>query len=482
MKEGENLRPVYFSNTIKQIVRFLYSLLIKPRTKDEDSKRREFILNLILLGIICIMLWSNFFIFISTLRNNPEHNYISLVPFSLLTSLFIVLFIASRLGKIIFVSYCVVIIYFLGTMYGAFRWGITLPVIILSFALLIIMTSILINSKIGLMAAAISLIALTVFGYQEITHQIVPQWRLETITIFDLIEYGIILFVITLISWISTKEIEKSLHRARQSEKELRAERDSLEVTITERTKELELSQAEKMSQLYRFSEFGRLSSGIFHDIANPLTSLVLNLNNIQESAHPDVKIVKEDLNRAMKASHQMNTLIATITKQIKTEAPTINFSIYEAIEEVLSLFSNKTNLLKAQISITGDKTVNLQGNALKFHQIITNLISNAFDSYISSPQTQPIILITINISHNDAIITITDHGQGISEDIIEKIFDPFFSTKPSSQGMGLGLAMVKSIVIKEFNGDIQVTSNSISGTNFTLTFSLTQNDNLPTT
>lgn len=467
----QNLVPI--QNAVKRGITLLYTILIKPRSKEEDNQRREFILNLILLGTIGLILWSNLFVLFSTLSEKSPDNYISLLPFSLLSLLFISLYIASRLGKISLASYSLVLIYFLGTVYGAYRWGITLPAIILSFALLITMASILISSKVGIITAAISIFSITIFGYEEVVHSIIPEWRTEAITTFDLIQYSVILFVITLVSWISTRDIEKSLLRARTSEKELRAERDSLEITIAQRTKELEIAQAEKMSQLYRFAEFGRLSSGLFHDLVNPLTSIILNINNIQESVHPDMQLVKEDLTRAVKASQRMDTLISTISKQIKTEAPSTAFLIQDAVQEVFTLFSHRATLLNIHLECTGGEQVYLFGNALKFHQIITNLVSNAFDSYetVDRLQTQRSITVHIKATEKDIIVTIKDFGHGIDEQILAQIFNPFFSTKPSSKGMGLGLSMVQSIITDEFNGTITVESKKESGTVFTLTF-----------
>lgn len=473
MKNKGNTQFVTIYNLVKKILDFLYSILIKSKSEDEDTRRREFILNLVLLGTIGIMLWSNFFILISTLANKSAENYISLIPFSSLTVLFIGLYIASRFGKITIASYCLLVVYFLGTLYGAYRWGITLPAIILSFALLITMASILISSKVGLISAIISIITIIIFGYEEVVHSIIPEWRREAITTFDLVEYSVILFVITLVSWISTRDIEKSLLRARKSEKELRAERDSLEVTISERTKQLELAQAEKMTQLYRFAEFGRLSSGLFHDLVNPLTSIVLNLNNIQESVHPDVKLVKEDLTRAVKASQRMDNLISTITKQIKTESARSTFLIKDIINEVFTLFSHRAKLLTIDLQYYGEDSLSLFGDPIKFHQIITNLVSNAFDSYESSSHsnTQRVITVSTATTPDYIIVSIKDNGHGINKEILPQIFNPFFSTKPSSKGMGLGLSMVQSIITNEFNGTISVESSQETGTVFILTF-----------
>ena len=456
---------------IKDGLVFLYKFLIQAKSFDEDTRRREFILNLILLGSILLIICSNIIILTSHLGDRSTENYISLLPFSLLTLIFIILFITSRLGKITFVSYCLVILYLLGTSYGAFRWGVILPAVMLSYALLITISSILLNSRMGVIITGISMLSLLFFGYNEIQLNSLPRWRHEVLVLSDLIEYSIILLVIAIVSWLSSREIEKSLKRARSSEKELRAERDSLEVTIAERTKDLEIAQSEKMSQLYRFAEFGRLSSGLFHDLINPLTSVALNLSNIKESVHPDVRIVKEDLHRAVIASEKIDGLINVIGNQIRSEAAITLFSVEKTIRDVFKLFSHKSLVSNIPLIFSGDKDITIHGNYHKFQQIITNLISNAFDSYNqynSLPKNLP-ITVHASILNNHIHITISDHGHGISEEVLPRIFDPFFSTKPTSRGMGLGLSMVKTIVTDDFNGAISVESKIQTGTTFTI-------------
>lgn len=335
------------------------------------------------------------------------------------------------------------------------------------------MTSILNSSEVGVIVATISIIIFIIFDYEESVDNKIPDWCSEAIPTLNLIEYSIIIFVITLFSWISTRNIKKLLLRTQTSEKEFRTGKDSMEITIAERTKELEMAQAKKILQLYRFAEFGRLSLGLFHDLVNPLTSIVLNLNNIQESVHPDMPLVKEDLARAVKASQRMDTLISTISKQINTEASATTFLIQGAVQEVFTLFSHRSTLLNIHLQCVGGEQVFLFGNALKFHQIITNLISNAFDSYeaVDRLQNQRSITVYIRATESHIIVTIKDFGHGIDEKILPQIFNPFFSTKPSSKGMGLGLSMVQSIITDEFNGTITVESEKKIGTIFTLTF-----------
>lgn len=247
----------------------------------------------------------------------------------------------------------------------------------------------------------------------------------------------------------------------------------SLKKSFSQKIVELEAAHLEKVSQLYRLAEFGRLAAGLFHDMVNPLTGLSLHLNAIRDSIHPHVSEVKENLRRALKASESLEHLIATVTKQLKPDAPNSRFSPAENIKEVLLLFSHRLKLLEVTVVCYTPNTISLHGDYLKFQQILTNLLSNALDSYETVIAVRPRkIIIKLWEASEIIYLTVKDNGSGIEEITLPHIFDPFFSTKPSTKGMGLGLAMVQYIITHSFQGTITVKSMRGRGTIFTLSLS----------
>lgn len=460
----------HYLRLIKSLLVTPYQLFFKLRSVDEDLRRREFVLNVLLGGSIVLLLWSNSLLFVAHLNQRNPENLISLGGFTALTLSFISLYILSRLGKITLASYALITLYFLAVLYGTTRWGVTVPSLLLSYALLITITAILISSRAGLYMTMVITLGILIFGYREVSQNQMPLWRQELVSFFDIIEYSFVLLIIALVSWLSSKEIEKSLKRARKSEKELRAERDSLEITIAERTEELHRTQAEKVSQLYRFAEFGRLSSGLFHDVVNPLTAISCNISNIQNSFHPELPLVKENLERALTASQRMENLISTANQQMRDDTEEEIFNINQVIMKTLTLFAYRSKKESIVVIANIPHFLGLLGNPSKFQQIITNLCSNAFDSYQNVNTQQKEIIIQAEQSQQNIIISITDYGSGIKPEIISQIFNPFFSTKSASAGMGLGLAMVKSIITNHFKGEIRVESNKTTGTVFTIT------------
>jgi two-component system C4-dicarboxylate transport sensor histidine kinase DctB len=311
---------------------------------------------------------------------------------------------------------------------------------------------------------------ITTLGYLEQANKILPDthWKKEVFVLGDAVEYSLLLFVILIISWLSNREIEKSLHRARSSEADLIKERDLLEIKVDERTQALRKAQLEKMSELYRFVEFGRLSSGVFHDLINPLNALSLNvglLKSVQEAHTPEMQAY---IQKALTASAKMETYIATVRKQIQMNNSPSTFCLNEEIQAAITVLEYKAKKNNVQMLFIEVDNINMYGSSIKFHQIATNLISNAIDAYDGFESTNSrIVLIELATSTKQIVFTVKDFGIGISIEIQKEIFEPFFTTKHSSKGSGLGLSTTKHIIERDFKGTISVSSQEPLGTIF---------------
>ena len=91
--------------------------------------------------------------------------------------------------------------------------------------------------------------------------------------------------------------------------------------------------------------------------------------------------------------------------------------------------------------------------------QVILNILLNSKDAIVKNKVENGAIDISISKQNDDALITITDNGGGIPEDVIDKIFEPYFTTKFKSNGAGMGLYMSKSIIEESMGGTIEITS-----------------------
>lgn len=459
-------------------VLFIYHKYVEPKSQNEDLGRREFILNIILLGCNALLLWSEFYAVRSAIADGVDYKGVSLIAFSLILILFFTLYVLSRRGHFILSSYVLIFILFSAISYASFHWGINLPMGLLSYGLLIIISSILIGTRFSFVIALLIVETIALFGYLEHISIITPAryWLTKNLRLPDVIQYSVILFLITVISWLSNRETEKSLHRARKSEIALKRERNLLEVKVEERTQELKKAQAEKMSQLYRFSEFGRLSSGIFHDLINPLTAVAISFKQLQDTHNHNLQHAEQHLENGLAAARRMENFIQTVRKQLSHQEEKKSFSLNEEINQVTQLFDYKARQAKVALHFVRQHDVQTFGNPLKFHQVVSNLVSNAIDAYDGMAQEagkEKIVEIRLAQHREIARLEVQDWGQGIRPEVLGKIFDPFFTTKDTEKGTGIGLTTTKHIVEKDFAGTITVTSKPGHGSTFTVEFAV---------
>jgi len=254
--------------------------------------------------------------------------------------------------------------------------------------------------------------------------------------------------------------IEKILERIEAKEEKKRLEK--------------QLFQSQKMESL------GLLAGGIAHDFNNILFAIMGN-TEIAMCSLPDDSPVVKLLNEAMKAirrAKEMVQQILSFSRQYEAEKKSIKVQL--VINEVIKLL--KTSI-PATITIRQHIDFNvghIYADASQIHQIIMNLVTNAFHAMEKNGGILDISLSQVEISSNELKLypdlqcgkhiklSIGDTGDGISKEIIGKIFDPYFTTKDVGKGSGLGLSLVHGIV-KNHRGAITVDSQQGKGSVFTI-------------
>lgn len=383
-------------------------------------------------------------------------------------------FMVKNKNKMKTISRLLIIACSLPVGYYLLRWKMAAATIWLAI-FIIVLSGVLIGTKKAFRGAIIAGIFLIIITYLQI-NIIIPThgyWRGERYEFSNIIAHVILILVIIYIVWLSCLEIKKTLKWAQQKEATLQKERDLLEIKIMERTAQLHRAEAEKINQLYRLAEFGRLSSGIFHDLVNPLTAVSLNLEQIKDGAENKISDAKSYLNQALLATKKMEGLIAGIKKQIQQKNNKTEFSLNTEIIQIAQILSYKARLAKVKINFSAKEEIILYGEAMKFGQIIINLLANAIEaSENSQTENKQEKIITVNLTtfENNIVLTVNDQGAGIIPENLDKIFKPFFSTKKENdRGLGIGLASTKNIIENDFGGTISVVSQINHGSEFTV-------------
>ena len=450
---------------VKLTLNRLYAIFIQPRGTNADSRRREFILNTILAGLFTIasvaFLYTLFNMFVEH-RNQGLSGVLQMLIFWLIT---LGLIGIARYGNAALAAVLFFVFILLSGVQFALAWSVGLAITELIFALAIVIAGVLFRAKVALMATglvAAAVIILTILQVSGLQHPSL-YWQQQGIVGPDSVGYLAIFAAIGLVSWLSNSEIDRSLKRARRSETALQKERDNLEITIADRTRQLEDLQLARLLEMQRFAEFGRIGANLVHEITNPLMAATLHLEAMSAADRAEVALVRRNL-------HQLERYLLAARKQLKRESKLRTFAVGAELRQAVSLVTNRAH--QQDIKLVVDKVTNIRlyGDPVKFSQLVTNLLSNAIDATAGRKQIGHVVSLQVHVEKEFVVLTVADQGVGISATSMEHLFDPFYSTKQSlHSGLGIGLTMVKQYVEHDFRGSILVESVPKKGTTFTV-------------
>ncbi len=234
-------------------------------------------------------------------------------------------------------------------------------------------------------------------------------------------------------------------------------------------TTQRQLYQSDKLASL------GRLTSGIAHEINNPLTGVLAYTSILlkRDDVKPDVK---KDLEVVVRESKRCREIVKGLLDFARQEPPIKTFvSVNEIINRTIRILSNQLNLKKIKIQMkTSDNLPAIRADANQLQQILMNLLVNATDAIEEEGEKIKISTSEGKLDGQDCItIKITDFGCGIPKEDLTKIFEPFYTTK-GQKGTGLGLAVVWGIIEKH-DGKIEVESEMDKGTTFVIQLPITE-------
>lgn len=224
----------------------------------------------------------------------------------------------------------------------------------------------------------------------------------------------------------------------------------------------------ETLQQNEKLSSIGLLAAGVAHEVNTPLTG-VSSYTQMLLGMVPETDPKHALLQKMHKQTERASNIVGNLLNFSRTgnAAEFTEIDINKLLNDTLQLL--ETQMRKSQVEIIKNYAVippKIFGNAGKLQQVFTNLILNARDAMLGGGT----ITLTTNSDTEQATIEVSDTGEGIEPENLNKIYDPFFTTKGVGTGTGLGLAVSYGIV-QEHAGSIEATSEIGKGTTFQLVF-----------
>lgn len=233
------------------------------------------------------------------------------------------------------------------------------------------------------------------------------------------------------------------------------------------------LSEAKKkdraMLHQSRLARMGAMLSMIAHQWRQPLSEvsgILMELETANKFNKVDDKLIRESVNESNKLIQFMSHTIDDFKNFFKPDKKKIRFYVDDACNEAISLAgaSIKSYHIKLHKKVKCNSII--YGYEREFAQVMLNLISNAKDILNQRKIENPRIDVVVDVQGKDVIVTVEDNAGGVEEEHLDLIFEPYFTTKESSKGTGLGLYMAKMIIEKNMNGELTV-ENSENGALF---------------
>ncbi|MEA1914260.1 MAG: ATP-binding protein [Campylobacterota bacterium] len=260
---------------------------------------------------------------------------------------------------------------------------------------------------------------------------------------------------------------------------ELRAINNDLEVKIKDAVQEIRdkdtlLQEQSKMAAL------GELLANIAHQWRQPLSAITTNVTGLQIQKEYGVEVKDDELIEKLKnintTAQHMSETIESFRDFYKSDKEMKKVNIKHLIEKTIKLLQSKFDHKDIQI-ITDLEDIEVEILEGELIQVFMNLLSNAYDVLEDKKQEEKVVMVDMHAHDQYLICEVKDNGGGVQKDIINKVFDPYFTTKHQSRGTGIGLYMSAQMIKNHLHGDIGVYNETFeykninyTGANFKIT------------
>lgn len=271
-------------------------------------------------------------------------------------------------------------------------------------------------------------------------------------------------------SWISSAK--------KKSEVALQVALDNLEVRVSERSAELLKTQTE-LSHLSQVLSMGELTASIAHEINQPLTAVVTHGHACLEwlsADPPNLEKTRHTIERIIQDGTRAGATISRVRALFRKEAPVKDWLDVNEVVHELTIFL-RDEAMRRGILVLTDLVPGLpkvKADRVQLQQVLLNLIMNGMDAMNDVANHRKELVISARVEDANMIVRVEDSGKGLDAQDAEKIFTPFFTTKP--HGIGLGLSLSRSI-LEGHEGRLWVSPRALGGSIFQFTLPIHPRD-----
>ncbi|MGH8502730.1 MAG: two-component system sensor histidine kinase NtrB [Gammaproteobacteria bacterium] len=254
---------------------------------------------------------------------------------------------------------------------------------------------------------------------------------------------------------------------------------------ITERKRAAErlLEEEQRLAQVGRLGVLGEMAAGIAHEINQPLTAIATYAQagrRLLSNAACDKNDLIEALDEIDRQALRAGEVIRRLRALIKTgEGDRKTLALGDVLSEALQLSQLDARAHDARIELQVDSGLpEVAVDVIQIQQVLLNLVRNALEAMTHTPVSSRVVTIRAAAVSGDEIrVDVSDCGEGLSQEVKERLFTPFFTTKP--QGMGIGLSLCRSIVTAHA-GEMRCEPNPAGGATFGFTLPAASGDQQP--
>lgn len=266
-----------------------------------------------------------------------------------------------------------------------------------------------------------------------------------------------------------TLQLEKEVAERQAAQKNLalkQLELEEINQSLEERVKKTieELRQKDQMMITQgRQAAMGEMIGNIAHQWRQPLNALSLLLANIKDAYtynELDAAYMEQATADGNRLVQKMSATITDFRNFFRPDKERVSFPAIKQVTSAIDLMSSSFNNSNIGIRVDSDPKVVLYGFPNEFSQVLLNLLSNAKEAILAHGVARGEVVINISAEEGQGVVTLRDNGGGIRTDLLDRIFEPYFSTK--SMGTGIGLYMSKMIIEQNMEGTI--TAHNVEG------------------